>query len=248
MSACFVHECWLRFFLLSFMNDIFFYVFQDIANDLNIAPEKMDQTLTNTLMLNLSHGYVQLEVQNAMQFWLAKGVDGFYMRYLEFLKLTPQILYNILEWRSIMDSVASSSTGRKILICSGKFIDLLEQHLNDQHKVEIFTGVFDLMEHELKFQPHVNDHLPQEIDRFTSRQFKKTPAPGMLWSIRSVNSSQLTTTLGDDQAFAAVLFSLMLPGTVNLFNRVEMSVEDYRQNNVVSNHSPIFKGLITSVA
>jgi len=183
----------------------------------------------DTFVSNLGHGYVQREIQNAMAFWLSKGVDGFYMKYLEVLDITPQLLFNLLEWRSLMNRY-ESEFGRKILVCSGSFLDRLEMETNND-RTEAFLGLFDLVEYQVQFEPDLVDFMPQEIDRYTIRQFGNgVPSPTILWSTGTSETSRLATRLGTEQAFAATLVQLMLPGTINLLYGDEIHLEDYSKS------------------
>lgn len=180
-------------------------------------PVQYSSAFHGARILNLSHGYIQHELQNAIEFWLSKGIDGLNLKFLEHAEITPQLLFNLLEWRSILDGFTFHN-GRKILICSGPFLEKLRKEMVDD-KGDVYAGLFDMVDYQLPFDLSTIENLPQSIKNSTATQSLRSasPQPWILWSAGSTEESRLATRLGDERAFASILFQLLLPGTINIF-------------------------------
>ncbi|GAB6031045.1 hypothetical protein CHUAL_007859 [Chamberlinius hualienensis] len=196
---------------------------------------------TDTLMLNLSHGYIQNKVDEALEFWLNKNVDGFYMKYIEHIDVTSQSFQKaIYRWRSILDR-QSLGKDQKILICSGEFADrLMTNDVNGRGR-RILEN-FDLLEYDIEMDAAKLENLPKRLQHGVNNTFgKASPStsinPWIMWSVGSAEKSRLATRMGPKRSMAAIIIHLMLPGSVNLFYGDEMHLED--SNKHTANWSPL---------
>lgn len=146
-------------------------------------------------------------VTTAINVWLKRGVDGFYLKGLEHY-INEESFTDILKyWKSILGS-------ERIFICH---IDALNAAKTVAAKDSILMKV-DLVDVPLNIANGTKEIKKQIEDVTKGILFEKPDYSWVHWSIGSVDSKRIASTISVKNAtLSATLLGLMLPGTPNIF-------------------------------
>lgn len=181
----------------------------------------------NQLYLNWSHPSVRDSVLQAMNVWLEKGVDGFYLKHIERIQVRDDNeLYEVLSsWRRLLDRYDESDGRGRILMTS---IDLVES-LSERNSLLLqpIVDLFDLLDVLVAVEggpANVSDIFSsrtQEVQRWRNA----STGPWFSWNLGDSESSRLGSRIEVDPLTA--LFALWsLPGSLSLLYGDEIGQRD----------------------
>lgn len=153
------------------------------------------------------------ELTSALDYWVKKNVDGFYLKGLEEYVEDSEFINYLNEWRRTVKKP-------KILMCHWKTY----QMANDLVKSSIVKTI-DLLDATIVVSNGTKD-IKRQIDQvIKSSLFSiETKRPWIHWSVGSIDTSRMTSTLQVKNATsAAMIMEMMLPGTSNIFYGDEVS-------------------------
>jgi glycosidase len=168
-------------------------------------------------------------ITSAIGYWLENGVDGIYLKGLEYLVHEPEFESLIREWRKVTKSFNKGLDHEKILMCSMDVINALDPG-DDSRKIDIVLNNMDLIDVRLDIVSNGTQGLKNQVDKLIKGvQFSKPGSPWIQWSMGNIDSKRLTSQLPTANAsLAAVLFGMMLPGTPSIFYGDEIGLEELK--------------------
>ncbi|XP_023239079.1 neutral and basic amino acid transport protein rBAT-like [Centruroides sculpturatus] len=168
--------------------------------------------------LNWSHTEVKLEMARVLEFWVKKGIDGFYFKHLEDLHVDQpeDIIGSIRQWREILDMWDDK---RRIMMAS---IDSF-QNLGgiETSLVRAILPYFDLIDVYLEVDGNRSHQVMKQVEETTQWN-----APWIHWNVGNVESSRLSSTLDSKYTLASLVLLMMLPGSVSIFYGDEIGLRD----------------------
>lgn len=189
--------------------------------------------------LPVSTNYVEHDehpITTAIKIWLARGVDGFYLKSLERYAHENDFPYILRHWKSLLGP-------DKILICH---VDALNAAMGlEAARNAILTRV-DLIDVTLRVSNGTVD-IKSQVETITNGiLFKKSSYPWVHWSLGGVDSRRVASSIDVKNATMAVtLLAMMLPGTPSIFYGDEIGIvdcecEDYQDLAHVHNLAPMY--------
>ncbi|PNF16754.1 hypothetical protein B7P43_G00865 [Cryptotermes secundus] len=168
-------------------------------------------------------------VTYAINYWLKNGVDGIYLKGLEYLVYEPEFESLIREWRKVTRSFNKGLDHEKMLMCSMDVLNALDPE-DDSRKVEAVLNNMDLIDVRLDIVSNGTQGLKIQVDKVVKGgQFSKPGYPWIHWSMGSIDTKRLSSQLPIANAsLAAVLFEMMLPGTPSIFYGDEIGLEELK--------------------
>ncbi|XP_076318343.1 amino acid transporter heavy chain SLC3A1-like [Tachypleus tridentatus] len=176
------------------------------------------------LLLNWSHPDVQKEMNSALEFWLQKGVDGFYIKGLEHLQTTVEKDFFVIMkyWRLLLNKY-STDTRRNILLVSSRFVETMREK-KSRFLISLlkFCDILDF---------HLNFNLSHTLDIKTQLTVADewstfSQSSWINWHLGSAETTRLATKIGTTYTLGAMVLLLMLPGSVSLFYGDEIKLQD----------------------
>ncbi|KAH1017545.1 neutral and basic amino acid transport protein rBAT-like [Dendroctonus ponderosae] len=167
-----------------------------------IAPR--NETEEPSDFFNVSYDFDPVE--DAIQFWLLHGVEGFYLKGLEKFADQHDTARLVRKWKKLLGP-------HRILIVS-------EETLNRTPKknLNIVLNNIDLVDVKLDIEKGVSEIIKQIDAVQNGSLFTKPGMPWVHWSIGNVNSNRLANILPfGNGTLGAALLQLMLPGTPSIF-------------------------------
>ncbi|CAH1122549.1 unnamed protein product [Ceutorhynchus assimilis] len=154
--------------------------------------------------LNISYDFEPVE--EAMQYWLLHGVEGFYLKGLESHATDFYTARLIKRWKKLLGP-------NRILIISEEVVNLTPKENSN-----IILNHVDLVDVKLNIEKGVAEII-QQIDAVQNGSlFSRPGTPWVHWSIGNVNSNRLANILPFGNAtLGATLLQMMLPGTPSIF-------------------------------
>lgn len=183
-------------------------------NQLGIA-EIVNVSLTNeTITTTKSSLESSNVITQAMRYWLARGVDGFYVKGLEHFIDDPNFEDNIAEWKYVLGSDRVLMINKKVLEKMDKFsaaqimkyIDLVEVFL------DISNGTQAVFE---EITATLSSSLAPELS-----------GPWIQWTLGGVGEQRMSRDASPNVTLAANLMQLTLPGTPSIFYGDEISLQE----------------------
>lgn len=169
---------------------------------------------TNCIMQHEDKEHKNNEILNIMRFWLAKGVDGFFVKFLESFNDDPYLIPNMRLWKDALGS-------DRILIISSQVYEQMEisyaQELS-QHVdlVDVFVDI-----------TNGSQYLAEQVRTIIDSPVLGPGAgPWVQWSIGGVSERRLSQEMTPNATLAAIIAQLMLPGTINLFYGDEIALQE----------------------
>ncbi|XP_076365911.1 amino acid transporter heavy chain SLC3A1-like [Tachypleus tridentatus] len=177
--------------------------------------ENPSRPFGSQLFLNWSHPAVQKEIEEVLDFWLQKGVDGFYVKGLNHFRRDNQTdLYSVMKkWRYLLD-IYSVNENKKIMMISESFVKKLKDEQSST-----FDLIFDLCDL-IDVQLHLSlNHVSTVKTQILSivEWSNVSTSPWTNWHIGSVATSRLASRLHTDYTLGTMVFLLTLPGSISLF-------------------------------
>lgn len=168
-------------------------------------------------------------VSAAISYWLKNGVDGIYLKGLEYLVDEPDFASLIQEWRRVTKSFNKGIDKEKIVMCSMDVLNALDLEDNSS-KVDAVLNSMDLIDVSLDIVTNGTEGLKTQVDKAVKGVlFKKPGYPWIHWNIGNIDTRRLASQLPKGNAtLAAVLFEMMLPGTPSIFYGDEIGLEDIK--------------------
>ncbi|XP_006608788.1 maltase A2-like isoform X3 [Apis dorsata] len=204
-------------------------------------PSMPQQAIQNIQMFERSNTYQNYNnvsdnsVTTAINVWLKRGVDGFYLKGLEHYVNEESFMDILKHWKSILGS-------ERIFICH---IDALNAAKTVAAKDSILMKV-DLVDIPLNIANGTKEIKRQIEDVTKGILFEKPGYSWVHWSIGSVDSKRIASTISVKNAtLSATLLGLMLPGTPNIFYGDEIGImdcecEDHKDLAHVHNLPPMY--------
>lgn len=178
-----------------------------VRDVLSSIPPSLEDARKQAFSLN--HLYDQREhpVSEAIRVWQERGVDGFYLKGLEHYVHEDAFVSTLRYWRSLLHP-------NSILICHSSV-------LNTATSVTSMNSILsriDLVDVNLRMVNGTKD-IKAQIEAITKGiLFNKAAYPWIHWSVDSVNTSRVASTMSVKNAsLAASLLGMMLPGTASIF-------------------------------
>ncbi|XP_022246544.1 neutral and basic amino acid transport protein rBAT-like isoform X1 [Limulus polyphemus] len=176
------------------------------------------------LFLNWSHLAVQREINSVFEFWLQKGVDGFYIKGLEHLQFVLEIdLYIVMkQWRHLLDKY-STPNKKNILLVSSQFIQAVKEK-KFRYMVSLLK-LCDILDFRLHFNgTNIKDFKEQltVADEWSSY----SPSSWVNWHLGSCETTRLATRIDTTYTLTTMILLLTLPGSVSLFYGDEINLQD----------------------
>lgn len=159
---------------------------------------------------------LQLDViEEAILHWTTNGVEGFYLKGLEYLVDDPNLSKSLQRWKSIL--------GRdRILIVSLNFVNSCPID-----KIETVLKNIDLVDVKLDLLEGAMSVKKQLASIQNGTLFAKPGMPWVQWSLGNVKSRRIANILHYGNAtLGATLLQLMLPGTPSIFYGDEVGLHD----------------------
>lgn len=154
-------------------------------------------------------------VEEAMQFWLLHGVEGFYLKGLENHAEDLTTANLIRRWKKIIGP-------DRVLIVSEEVINL-----TPKENLNIVLNNVDLVDIKLNVEKGAIEVSKQIESVQNSSLFSKPGMPWVHWSLGNVNSNRLANVLPFGNAtLGATLLQMMLPGTPSIFYGDEIGLPE----------------------
>ncbi|XP_064484695.1 alpha-glucosidase-like [Ornithodoros turicata] len=179
------------------------------------------------LFLNWSHPDVRRDIFQSVHVWLRKGVDGFYLKHPERLRVRDDHeLYEVLlSWRRLLDSYEESDNRGRIMMTSVDLADDLYERSSPM--LGPILELFDLLDVHIDVEggpANVSEAFSVRV-RDSQKWRNVSAGPWFSWNLGDAESSRLGSRLDVDPLTA--LFALWsLPGSVSIFYGDEIGQKD----------------------
>ena len=146
------------------------------------------------------------EVTKAIKYWRDRGVDGFYLKGLEYYTNETNFGAALRYWKSLIGP-------NRILICSEKALNSAEGY----SKSAILSRI-NLVDVRIRVANGTKSIRSQVSNVLKGELFQKAGYPWIHWSTGSVDSPRLASALSVANASVAIaMLGMMLPGTPSIF-------------------------------
>jgi glycosidase len=187
------------------------------------------------LTVEASNRIKRMEVHNdnmvttAISFWLKNGVDGIYLKGLEYLVHEPNFASLVREWRKMTKSFNKGLGHEKILMCSMDVLHALDPE-DDSRKFDAVLNSMDLIDVRLDIVSNGTGGLKIQVDKvIEGLLFSKPGYPWIHWHMGSIDTKRLASQLPTVNAsLAVVVLEMMLPGTPSIFYGDEIGLEELK--------------------
>lgn len=145
-------------------------------------------------------------IGDALQHWTKQGVDGFYLKDLEFFVSDSNFPNCIRKWKGIV------GTDRAIIV-SMATVNMIPAHFKN-----ILLNHVDLIDYKIDIEGGVT-RVSQQIESvLNGTLFRKPGMPWVQWSLSNEDTTRLASRLSvGNGTLGATLLQLMLPGTPSIF-------------------------------
>lgn len=202
--------------------------------DLPLYP--LYQRLEPSTMENVTHDeYRRLErsiidnngITNVMRFWLAHGIDGFYIKGLENFADDQYLMENIREWKYVLGK-------DRIMIVNESLISRVKDDIADEilQCIDLVDVFLDTTNGTQSIESHV-------ISVMDGKLKPSENGPWIHWSLNGIEKRRMSSSMHPNASLAALLMEMMLPGTINIFYGDELSmgnVYDPKNNHADTRH------------
>jgi hypothetical protein len=188
-----------------------------------LKPVKNDNSTNEQQQNSIAEEYKRVErniidddsITTVINFWLSKGVKGFYLKGLENFADDQFLGENMIEWHYHLNKQGAIMIVNEALIKRIRDDELADELLKVIHLVDVNLDVSDgtqLIEKQVE-------------DTFTGRLMPTKNGPWIHWTLNGVDKpGRLSTQLSPNVSLATVLMQLMLPGTPSISYGDEISV------------------------
>lgn len=153
------------------------------------------------------------EILDTMRFWLAKGIDGFYVKFLENFNDDPYLIPNIRLWKAALGA-------DRILMVSSQVFEQLDG--DDAKELAQQVDLVDVFVDIKNGSQYMADQVRTIL---TSPVLGPGVGPWIQWSLGGVTERRLSQEMSSNASLAASIAQFMLPGTVNLFYGDEIALQ-----------------------
>lgn len=154
-------------------------------------------------------------IEEAINHWVSHGVDGFYLKGLEYLVEDPNFVPSLRVWKKILGP-------DRIIIVSNSVINQAPKSI-----LNIILNNVDLVDIKLDLASGASAVTQQIGSLQNGTLFSKPGMPWIHWSLGNVNSRRLANILPYGNAtLGATLLQLMLPGTPSIFYGDEIGLHE----------------------
>lgn len=154
------------------------------------------------------------QVLSVLRFWKDKGIDGFYLKFLETFNDDPYLVPNIRLWRN-------SIGPDKILITSAQIYEGMDTA--DALQLSQIVDLVDVFVDIKNGSQYMAEQVKHVIN---SPILSPSTGPWIQWSLGGVAERRLSKEMSQNASLAATIAQLMLPGTVNLFYGDEIALQE----------------------
>lgn len=183
----------------------------------HILNSSMNKSSYTTDIIASQHGIVPA----VLEFWLDSGVDGFFIKGLEHFISDEKFQEEIQSWRKSLNKYKKGFD--KILICSEKVVEVLENTEALNPKLLSVLTHFDLVEYQIDISKELGDHI-SSVQK--SVLFSKPGYPWPMWNLGGIERTRLASKLNVLNGVSAILLEMMLPGTPSLFYGDELGLDN----------------------
>ncbi|XP_022252650.1 neutral and basic amino acid transport protein rBAT-like isoform X2 [Limulus polyphemus] len=183
--------------------------------------ENPSRPFGSQFFLNWSHPAVQNEMDRVLNFWLQKGVDGFYMKGLRVMN-SNNIYLVMKRWRHLLDTY-SVDTDKKIMMVSEKFLKKLKDE--ESINLRLILDTCDLIDVQLHLSLDRTSSIETQVLQ-VAEWSSMSASPWTHWHLGNAETSRLATRVDTSYTFSAMIFLLMLPGSISLFYGDEINLQD----------------------
>lgn len=175
------------------------------------SPNASEETSTTTtarpmITVNL--------ITEALQHWIKYGVDGFYIKGLEYFSDLEDIAYHMAEWKDILG-------GNRALIISDEILQKLSQA--QRSLILAHVDLVDVALNVFNGTVHLEDRINKAL---TSDMAPADTGVWIHWSLGGVDRPRLSGgAFSSNFSMTATLMQLMLPGTPNIFYGDEIGLK-----------------------
>lgn len=154
-------------------------------------------------------------IGEAILHWVSYGVEGFYLKHLEYLVDDPNFVSSLRTWKKILGP-------DRIIIVSDAVINRAPKSI-----LNIILNNVDLVDIKLDLMSGASAVTRQIGSLQNGTLFTKPGMPWIHWSLGNVNSRRLANILPYGNAtLGATLLQLMLPGTPSIFYGDEIGLHE----------------------
>lgn len=151
-------------------------------------------------------------ITNVMRFWLAHGIDGFYLKGLENFADDEYLMENMREWKYVLGK-------DRIMIVNESLIESVSEDVADEilqciDLVDIFLDI-----------TNGTQSIEHRVIKILNGKLKPSEnGPWIHWSLNGIEKRRMATAINQNASLAGLLMELMLPGTSNIFYGDELSM------------------------
>lgn len=188
--------------------------------DLSLKPVLSHLSVNNYNTQHVTEDTHQDIVAEAFEHWLQIGVDGFYVKDLEYFISDPRFPNCIRRWKAILGA-------DRPLIVSQKVINMVPNEFRN-----ILLNHVDLVDIVLNVEAGATS-LSQQIESVLNGSlFLKPGMPWVHWTLGNENTVRLSNRLQMGNAtLGATLLQMMLPGTPSIFYGDEIELTQISDPN-----------------
>lgn len=166
-------------------------------------------------------------ITNVMRFWLAHGIDGFYLKGLENFAEDEYLMENMREWKYVLGT-------DRIMIVNESLIKLVSDDVADE-----ILSTIDLVDVFLDIT-NGTQSIEQSVIKTLNGKLKPSEnGPWIHWSLNGIDKRRMATSININSSLAGLLMELMLPGTPSIFYGDELSmgnIHDPQNEHVETKH------------
>ncbi|KAG5674625.1 hypothetical protein PVAND_004579 [Polypedilum vanderplanki] len=151
-------------------------------------------------------------ITNVMRFWLAHGIDGFYLKGLENFAEDEYLMENMREWKYVLGN-------DRVMIVNETLINAVSDDIAD----EILQSI-DLVDVFLDITNGTQSIEHKVISTLNGKLKPSENGPWIHWSLNGIEKRRMATAINANASLAGLLMELMLPGTPNIFYGDELSM------------------------
>ncbi|XP_017883359.1 maltase A2-like isoform X2 [Ceratina calcarata] len=183
-----------------------------------------------------SNPVAESPITAAIKIWLERGVDGFYLKGLEHYVDEVPFSSSLKHWKSMLGS-------ERILICHVNALNAAKPNLTAWNSILMRIDLIDITLHVANGTREIKRQVE---DVMQGVLFEKPGYPWIHWSIGSVDSKRVASTISVKNAtMATALLGMMLPGTPSIFYGDEIGItdcecEDHKDLDHVHNLAPMY--------
>lgn len=206
--------------------------------------------------LNLMNDDVRAEMREILNFWLGKGIDGFYVRHAEHLfenvtagdepagsgtgynklkhtntKHQPETFELLQEWRALLDAASNKPGREKVLIVTVNAdanTTMNYYGTNGKSGATLVRMSPVATDKIIDLASHLKDRIKEVAVDSSYRR---------IWMLSNEDSSRIATRFGEEYVKALLTVQMLLPGTSSSYYGDEIAMKD----GVDGNQDPVSK-------